>query len=90
MRQVQELEEYERGGDGMEMSSEFRKKMADFISEYIDVKKGRKYDEDIVIKASVKILIMENVFTVDDMQKQALKDYSIIIPKQFIRECVYG
>lgn len=74
----------------MEMSDEYRKGMADFISEYIDVKKGRKYEEDIVIKASVKMLITKNVFTVDEMQKQALKDHSIIIPKQFIRECLYG
>lgn len=54
------------------------------------LKKGRKYEEDIVIKASVKMLITERVFTVDEMQKQALKDHSIIIPKQFIRECLYG
>lgn len=74
----------------MEMSDEYRKGMAGFISEYIDVKKGRKYEEDIVIKASVKMLITENVFTVDEMQKQALKDHSIIIPKKFIRECLYG
>lgn len=73
----------------MEMSDEYRKRMADFTSEYIDVKKGRSYEEDIVIKASVKMLITENVFTVDEMQKQALKDHSIIIPKQFIRECLY-
>lgn len=53
-------------------------------------KKGRSYEEDIVIKASVKMLITENVFTVDEMQKQALKDHSIIIPKKFIRECLYG
>lgn len=74
----------------MEMSDECRKGMADFISEYIDVKNGRSYEEDIVIKASVKMLITEKVFTVDEMQKQALKDHSIIIPKQFIRECLYG
>lgn len=90
LRKAQESEEYERGGDGMEMSSEFRKKWLILYRSTQMLKKGRKYEEDIVIKASVKILIMENVFTVDEMKKQALKDYSIIIPKQFIRECVYG
>ncbi len=74
----------------MDMSEEYRKGIADFISEYIDVKKGRKYEEDIVIKASIKMLVIEKVFTVDEMQRQALKDHSIIIPKQFIRECLYG
>lgn len=72
------------------MSEEYRKGIADFISEYIDVKKGRKYEEDIVIKASIKMLVIEKVFTVDEMQRQALKDHSIIIPKQFIRERLYG
>lgn len=74
----------------MKMSDEYRKKMADFISEYIDVKNGMKYEEDTVIKASVKMLITENVFTVNEMRKQALKDHSIIISKEFIRECLYG
>ena len=74
----------------MDMIDKYRKGLADFISEYIDVKKGRNYEEDIVIKASVKMLITENVFTVEEMRKQALKDHSIIIPEQFIRECLYG
>ncbi|MCI9559350.1 MAG: hypothetical protein HFG52_08900 [Lachnospiraceae bacterium] len=74
----------------MEISDKYRKSMADFISEYIDVKNGRKYEEDIVIKASIKMLITKKVFTVDEMQKQALKDHSIIISKQFIRECLHG
>lgn len=74
----------------MNMTGEYRKRMADFISEYIDIKNGGKYEEDIIIKASIEMLITENVFTVDGMRKQALKDYSIIIPKKFIRECLYG
>lgn len=74
----------------MEMSYEFRKRMADFISEYIDTINGGKYEDDDVIRQSIRILITENVFTVEELRKQALKDHYILIPKQFIRECVYG
>ena len=74
----------------MNMSDDYRKNLSKFIAEYIDVKAGHRYDEDIVIKASIKMLISESVFSVDGMRRQALEDHSIIIPKEFIRECMYG
>lgn len=43
----------------MEISDKYRKSMADFISEYIDVKNGRKYEEDIVILESKKFYIIK-------------------------------
>ena len=74
----------------MEMSDEYRKRMAALISKYIDTINEGKYTDDDVIEQSIKILINERVFTVDELRNQALKFHSIIIPKQFIRECLYG
>lgn len=74
----------------MNISDDFRNKLAGFISEYIDTINGGKYTDNDVIRQSIKILITENVFTVESLRKQALKDYQILIPKSFIRECVYG
>ena len=73
----------------MEMTNDYRNKIADFISEYIDTINGGKYTDDDVIRQSIKILIAEKVFTVDGLRRQALKDYEIIIPENFIRNCVY-
>lgn len=72
------------------MSDDFRNKLAAFISEYIDTINGGKYTDDDVIRQSIKILITENVFTVNGLRKQAIKDYQILIPESFIRKCVYG
>ncbi len=74
----------------MDMSDDFRNKLAAFISEYIDTINGGKHTDDDVIRQSIKILITENVFTVESLRKQAIKDFQILIPASFIRKCVYG
>lgn len=74
----------------LDTSEEYRQKIFDFVSEYVKAENIRKCNRSIFIKASIKMLITENVFSVDEMQKQAAKDYGIIIPKRFIRECLYG
>lgn len=74
----------------MNMSDDYRKSLSEFIAEYIDVKAGHRYDEDEVIMESIDLLISNDVFSVKEMQKQALKDYSIIIPERFIKQCMRG
>ncbi len=74
----------------MNISDDFRNKLAGFISEYIDAINGGKYTDDDVIRQSIKILITENVFTIESLRKQALKDHQILIPESFVKECMNG
>lgn len=74
----------------MKMSKDYRKRISEFIAKYIDVVDGYRYDEDDVIRQSIDILISENVFSIKEMQKQALREHSIIIPEKFIRQCIRG
>lgn len=71
------------------MMSEYKKRLTDFLLEYVDiVEEGSKQEE--VIKAAIKLLVTEKVFTVDEMRKTAVRDHSVLIPASYIRECVYG
>ena len=67
--------------------SEYQKRVADFISEYSDVKEGHKYTDELVVREVIGLLVNQDIFNPIELQKQALRDYSVMIPLPFIREC---
>lgn len=70
------------------MSDEYRKRMAQFVSKYADVTDCKiGYGDDRVIRGVISLLVKGNIFTPLQLQKQALKDNSVMIPLPFIREC---
>lgn len=73
----------------MEMTDDYRNKIADFISEYFDLADGAKYTDDDVIRQSIGTLITEKVFTIHGLRRHAVKFHQILIPKEFIKECAY-
>lgn len=74
----------------MKMSDDYRKSLSEFIAKYVYVKDGYQYDEDDVIEEAIGELIREGVFSVEEMQKEALRKHSIIIPGRLIKYCACG
>lgn len=71
------------------MTEEFRKRIAKFLSNYIDVldcKRG--YGDNDVIRQGIKALIKNDVFSVRELQKQAIKEADVLMPAEFIEMCV--
>lgn len=68
----------------------FFERLAKFLCEYISIpqnyrdKNGNVSDE-IVIKYCIGLLVDNNVFEREEMRKQALKDYKIIIPHYYFK-----
>lgn len=70
------------------MSGEYRKRVAKFLSKYIDIldcKVG--YGDDKVIEQGIKALIENEIFSVRELQKQAVKEANVLIPADFIKMC---
>lgn len=70
------------------MLEEYRKRIAKFLSKYIDIldcKVG--YGDDEVIKQGIKALIENDIFSVRELQKQAVKEANVLIPTDFIIMC---
>lgn len=67
------------------MSEEYRKRIAKFLSKYIDIQDCRiGYGDDRVIRQGLKALIENNIFSVRELQKQAVKEANVLIPADFI------
>lgn len=70
--------------------NEYQKRIANFIAEYSDVKAGHQYTERSVIREIVGLLVIQGIFTPIELQKQALRDFDVMIPLPFICECAGG
>lgn len=71
------------------MTEEYRERLADFVSKYVDLKDNRfGYGHDKVIRQAVKMLIDEGIFTKESLIKAAAKQCGVIIPGEFIDECI--
>ena len=68
----------------------FFERLTNFLCEYITIpqqykdKSGNVSDE-VIIKHCVGFLIENKVFEKEEMRKQALKDYKIIIPHCYFK-----
>lgn len=73
----------------MLMSDIYRKRIADFLSKYIDLKDCRYgFGDDKVIIQGIKILIENDIFTPDSLKKTAIETQGIIISDEFINDCL--
>lgn len=71
------------------MSEEYRKRIAKFLSKYIDIRDCKiGYGDDRVIRQGIQELIKNDVFSVRVLQKQAIKEAGVLIPADFIIACV--
>jgi len=63
------------------------KRIAYFLSQYVHCNGGPLPWDDIeVIKDAVAIVLNDEVMTVDEMRREALKEYDVIIPWDFFPE----
>lgn len=71
------------------MNSEYRNKLADFLSRYVDIEDCQYgYGHEKVIQQGIKLLIDSGLFNTEQLRKKILKDKSIIVSREFIMECV--
>lgn len=71
------------------MDTEYRNRLATFLSEYIDVLDSRYgYGDEEVIMQGINMLINSGAFTEKELRAAALKEQCIILSSQFINECL--
>lgn len=71
------------------MTEEYRKRIAKFLSKYIDINDSRLgYGDHKVIRQGIKALIKNNIFSVRELQIQAGKEADVLIPAEFIEMCM--
>lgn len=70
------------------MSEEYRKRIAKFLSKYIDIQDCKiGYGDDRVIRQGIKALIENDIFSVRELQKRAVKEADVLISANFIVMC---
>lgn len=71
------------------MDTEYRNRLARFLSEYIDILDSRLgYGDENVIRQGINMLINKGAFTEKELRNAALKEQGIILSEQFIKECL--
>lgn len=71
------------------MEEEFRKRIASFLSEYVNITDSKYgYEDENVIKQGIKLLINTGAFTIPEMIRECAKNHSLIIPVKFITDCL--
>ncbi|MGN0663944.1 MAG: hypothetical protein ACI4L5_02605 [Negativibacillus sp.] len=65
----------------MTLSKETRKRIAAFLAQYVEATSGSIFlesDEEFI--DGIELLIESEIFTKDQLKKECLKDYSVVIP----------
>jgi hypothetical protein len=71
------------------MDEEFRNRMAEFLSKYIDITDNRYgYGHEKVIRSGIRELISSGLFTVDGLRREFAKSSGLIIPTKYITDCL--
>lgn len=65
------------------MSDEMLYRICNFLNQFVWVEGGLLKPEPAHIRDAIKLLIAENVMSKDEMRKEALRDYLVIIPNDF-------
>ena len=52
----------------MVLSEYCRKKLGDFLKDKVDVEEGYTYEEQVVIEASIKMLIKAGIYPFDELR----------------------
>lgn len=66
------------------MTEENRRKIGEFLSEYIDINdKKYTYSDEAVIRAGLKILIEKNIFERRELKKVILKNCELLLEDEY-------
>ena len=58
-------------------------RICNFLNQFVWVEGGLLRPDPNHIKAAIKLLIEKQVMSKDEMRKEALRDYLVIIPDEF-------
>lgn len=68
----------------MVLSEYCRKKLGDFLKDKVDVEEGYTYEEQVVIEASIKMLIKAGIYPFDELRKDILRECSVLLPREWM------
>lgn len=64
-----------------------RMRIGDWLKDYVDVKPGYSYSDEVVIRSGIAELINHDVFNSEELQKDILKECSVLLPLDYIKAC---
>lgn len=68
----------------MVLSEYCRKKLGDFLKNKVDVEEGYTYEEQVVIEASIKMLIKAGIYPLDELRKDILRECSVLLSREWM------
>ena len=68
----------------MVLSEYCRKKLGDFLKDKVDVKEGYTYEEQVVIEDSIRVLIKDGIYPLDELRKDILRECSVLLPREWM------
>ena len=71
------------------MSDEYRERIAEFLSQYIDIldcKLG--YGDERVIRQGIKLLSEQNIVSKSGLKKELMRQQGIVLTDDFIEKCL--
>ena len=68
------------------MNNYCRKLIGDYLKEFIDIKPGYLYSDEVVIKQGIGILINNGIFTPKELKKDIARKCAVIIPLDDIKK----
>ena len=72
------------------MLSEYcREKIGGFLEDYIEINQpGYTYSDEKLIQAAIKCLVDDEIFTMEELQKEILRKASVLLPMKYIASAV--
>ena len=71
------------------MSEEYRKRIGEFLQNYIDItdtKREWQYSDERVIYQGIALLL--GIFTAEELKREMLKEVGVIISDEIIDKCL--
>ena len=68
----------------MVLSEYCRKKLGDFLKDKVVVKGGYTYEEQVVIEDSIRVLIKDGIYPLDELRKDILRECSVLLPREWM------
>lgn len=68
----------------MVLSEYCRKKLGDFLKDKVVVKERYTYEEQVVIEDSIRVLIKDGIYPLDELRKDILRECSVLLPREWM------
>lgn len=69
------------------MTEYSKKRVGQFLKKYVDISPGHSYTEECVIRQGINELISNCIYTPKGLQRQTLKEQSVLLPLSYIDNC---